>query len=123
MDDWITEIVVAHRVIERLRELDTRDIWDYHLAEVAANSERILAAERHLGLTLDERYRAFLGYADGWKSFYQSVDIFGTTELVGGPVMVACETSCLPLATRSSTSTSEICSLLQEVRSRKTYSC
>ena len=54
---------------------------------VAATEVELADAERHLGHRLDARYRAFLGCANGWRAFYQSVDLFGTRDLIGGPRM------------------------------------
>lgn len=87
--DWPSEIVKGVLVHQRLAALDTRGIWKYPLPDVAASEDEIAATEQKLGYGLDQGYRQFLRYANGWRSFYQDVDILGTTGLVGGPVMDA----------------------------------
>jgi hypothetical protein len=89
MDDWRQEIVKGVLVRRRLRELDTKRIWKYYLPEVAASEDEIAAAEEELGFHLGESYHRFLRYANGWRSFWQNVDILGTSGLLGGPVMGA----------------------------------
>ncbi len=42
---------------------------------------------RQLGHPIDTLYRDFLRHADGWRSFYQAVDLFGTGQLLGAPPM------------------------------------
>jgi hypothetical protein len=74
---------------QRLAELDTQGIWKYPLPEVAASEDEIAATELKLGYRLDQGYRQFLRHANGWKSFYQDVDILGTMGLMGGAVMDA----------------------------------
>jgi hypothetical protein len=87
--DWHSEIAKGVLVHQRLRELDTRGIWKYPLPAAPATGAEIAAAEQKLGYRLDERYRQFLQHANGWRSFFQDVDIFGTEDLTGGEVMDA----------------------------------
>lgn len=87
IDDWKTEIVIAVYVQNETMKLDTDQLWEYHLPEVAATEQELIAAERHLGFRLDAQYRRFLSYADGWRCFYQRVDLFGTRDLRGGLLM------------------------------------
>ncbi|ENO16503.2 SMI1/KNR4 family protein [Marinobacter nanhaiticus D15-8W] len=37
-----------------------------------------------LGSRLDQAHRDFLAHVDGWRSFFQAVDVFGTKDLVAG---------------------------------------
>lgn len=83
--DWKREIVVAHMVKQKTAEVDVTGIWSYHFPEVAATEGTISSVERELGFRFDEHYRNFLGHADGWKAFYQAVDIFGASDFLGGP--------------------------------------
>lgn len=83
MMDWPTEIVTGVIVQQRLAELDTAGVWEHHLPEVGRQDE-VAATEQSLGYRLDVRYREFLRYANGWKSFYLNVDLLGTTGLLGG---------------------------------------
>lgn len=89
MIDWRSEIVKGVLVHQRLRELDAKGFWKYPLPEVAASEDEIDATEKDLGYQLDPHYRQFLRYANGWRSFWQDVDILGTTGLARGVVMEA----------------------------------
>jgi len=84
MDDWRKQIAIAHLVKQQVAELDVDGLWPHHFPEVAASQEKIERVEEILGECLDARYREFLLFADGWKGFYHSVDLFGTDDLVGG---------------------------------------
>ena len=81
--DWQQEIGIAIQVKQALQEADTRGVWVHHLPEVAASEADLRFCEQQLLHELDLRYRAFLRVANGWKSFYQSVDLFGTGDLIG----------------------------------------
>jgi hypothetical protein len=81
--DWKDRIAVMALVKQRLAEVDTGRLWEYHLPRVAASEERLQQVEAHLGEALDPSYRAFLRHADGWPAFYQAVDLFGSAELLG----------------------------------------
>jgi hypothetical protein len=87
MNDWKSEIVKGVLIDQRLQEVDTRGIWSYCLPEVAASRDEIAAMERDMRITLDPEYKDFLLHANGWKKFYQDVDIFGTSELSGAGLM------------------------------------
>lgn len=85
--DWRAAIVQGVIVHQRLAELDTAGLWRHHLPEVAASEREIAATETALGYRLVPQYREFLQFANGWRSFYQDVDIIGTTGLLGEGVM------------------------------------
>jgi hypothetical protein len=85
MRDWRPEIVRLVGIKQAIDDADTAGLWEYHLPKVGASDEDLEATEQHLGIRLDPDYRAFLGYANGWPSFIQSVDLFGTDDLRGGP--------------------------------------
>jgi hypothetical protein len=82
MTDWKQRIVELVLVKQKLAELDTKGLWQYRLPAVAATEAKLRAVEAHLGEALDPGYRAFLLHADGWPAFYQSVDLFGSDDLV-----------------------------------------
>lgn len=82
--DWQERINVMALVKQRLAQVDAEGLWEYHLPRAAASEERIQEVEAHLGEALDPSYRAFLRHADGWLAFYQTVDLFGSEELLGG---------------------------------------
>jgi hypothetical protein len=82
--DWKQRIVELVLVKQKLAELDTKGLWQYRLPAVAASGERLEAVEAHLGEALDPAFREFLLHADGWPAFYQTVDLFGSEDLLGG---------------------------------------
>jgi hypothetical protein len=47
----------------------------------AAPDSAILVTELRLGRKLPPSYREFLGFSDGWTSFFNGVNLFGTGEL------------------------------------------
>ena len=85
--DWIDRIAAMMYVKEELHRQDWYGLWPYHLPEVAATEEQLAAAEAHLGHELDAGYKDFLRCANGWKGFFQTVDLFGTGDLVGSGLM------------------------------------
>ena len=85
--DWKKEIVVAGLVQEETAKLDIQKQWDYYLPNVAATERDLLRTETILEHPLDPRYREFLKYANGWRCFYQRVDLFGTEDLGNGVSM------------------------------------
>lgn len=87
MDDWKQEIATAVLVNQAVMEADKNNIWPHHFPRVAATEAEIRKTEERLGHELAPKYREFLKYANGWPSFYQAVDLFGTEELAGGPMM------------------------------------
>jgi hypothetical protein len=87
--NWPDEILRAVLVQQRIEELDQGHLWHRHLPEVAASEDALQRAEASIGHPLDPLYRDFLTYADGWRSFYQDVDLFGTPQIMGSPPMDA----------------------------------
>ena len=85
--DWRPEIIRMIQIKQAIADADTDGVWEFHLPRVAATSEELADVEHALGFRLDAGYREFLGYADGWPSFFQSVDLFGVDDLAGGPRM------------------------------------
>ena len=85
MIDWKREIAIAYLVKQRVADVDSNHIWEFHLPEEAATEEAIVAVENSLGFKLDPEHRAFLRHADGWKGFMQDNDVFGVADLVAGP--------------------------------------
>lgn len=87
--NWPQEIVKLVYVKQALAEVDTRKLWPHHLPSVAATAEQIDAVEKALGMELDAKYAHFLRHADGWRGFFQTVDLFGTGDLLGSEKMLA----------------------------------
>ncbi|MBW4421102.1 MAG: SMI1/KNR4 family protein [Myxacorys californica WJT36-NPBG1] len=87
IEDWKKEIVVMVYVKQVLHDEDKSYFWPWHLPEVAATGAQLEEVEKHLGHALDLRYRLFLQHANGWQGFYQDVDLFGTSDLLGGGKM------------------------------------
>lgn len=85
MRDWRPDIVRLVQIKQAIHEADAAGLWEYHLPRVAATQEDIEAAETDLGVELDAGYRELLQFANGWPSFFQTVDLFGTDDLRGGP--------------------------------------
>jgi len=83
---WEKEISVLVYIKQILSDLDKSHLWQYHLPEVAASEIEIVTLEKHLGFNLDTRYADFLRRANGWRCFYQSVDLFGTKELLNSKI-------------------------------------
>ena len=87
MVNWPQEIAKMVFVKQALAEVDKSGLWPYHLPAVAASQMRLAEAEAYLGYQLDAMYAEFLLHADGWQGLYQSVDLFGSAELIGGQKM------------------------------------
>lgn len=85
--NWKETLAVAWRVVSETEKLDTEHLWEYRLPRVAAAEKDVKEAEAALGHSLDVRYGNFLRAANGWPCFYQSVDLFGTQELLGSKAM------------------------------------
>src|SRR5262249_22471038 len=85
--NWIEQIAVMAHIKSEIAKADERKIWPYALPRLAADPARVASVEAHLGFALDADYRNFLLHADGWPAFYQSVDLFGTPELMGNERM------------------------------------
>lgn len=81
--DWAKEIADMAFVKSEIAKADQQKIWPYSLPRVATQPQRIADVEGQLGFLLDKDYKEFLLHADGWPAFYQSVDLFGTPELLG----------------------------------------
>ena len=87
VNDWQKEIGVMIYVKDAISKLDVDRVFKHHLPKVAASEDRIRAAETALGYALDERYVAFLRWANGWPGFFHHADLFGTEELCGSVQM------------------------------------
>jgi hypothetical protein len=87
VEEWKNNIVKMICVKQQLMKLDINGLWHHHFPEAAATEGQIKSVEDKLGYTLDTRYRNFLKHANGWKAFYQTVDLFGTNELIDSSVM------------------------------------
>ncbi len=86
-EEWRDRIVTMVYVKQELMKLDMDGIWPHHLPELAASKETLRKTEAYLGFGIDQDYREFLKMANGWKGFLQTVDLFGTQELSGSPMM------------------------------------
>lgn len=86
--DWRPEIVQMAMIKQAIHAADSAGLWEYHYPRVAATPEKLTLAEEGLGFRLEPGYRGFLGYGDGWPSFYQNVDLFGIDDLLGSPRMI-----------------------------------
>ncbi|MEK4425935.1 SMI1/KNR4 family protein [Solibacillus sp. FSL K6-1523] len=87
MNRWIEIIATMILVKQEIQKYDKEELWDYYLPEGAASEDDIIRTESLLGFFIDSNYKEFLKHADGWKGFYQSVDLFGTNELYNSSEM------------------------------------
>ncbi|MGH9139338.1 MAG: SMI1/KNR4 family protein [Acidimicrobiales bacterium] len=82
--NWRERIVELGVVKQTIDELDTTGLWEYRLPGVAATAAQLEAVEDALGEPFDPSYRTFLEHAGGWPAFWQTVDLFGPDDLLGG---------------------------------------
>ena len=68
-------------VKQELMKQDVEQIWPHHFPEVGASEEYVYALEQEFGCKLDIIYRDFLQHANGWKGFYQTVELFSIEQL------------------------------------------
>jgi len=87
MNFWKNSIGIMILIKQDISKHDNEGLWEYYLPEVGANEADIKEIENFFGFPLDKYYREFLTYANGWKSFYQSVDLFGTKEICSNSIM------------------------------------
>lgn len=84
---WKDKIAVLFLVQEEIQRLDKSGIWQSYYPELAATEEQLAAVKEHLGHPIDKSYRDFLKCAYGWKCFTQTVNLFGTEDLMGSSLM------------------------------------
>ncbi|MFJ4376070.1 hypothetical protein ACIP1T_26085 [Pseudomonas japonica] len=87
--NWPEEIVKLVIVKQALAEVDSAGLFPFYLPGVAAEESSIRSVERHFETGVDKKYAGFLRYANGWRGVFQSVDLFGTDDLLGSEKMVA----------------------------------
>lgn len=83
--EWKSRVVELALVKQALRDADPEGLWPHHLPGVAASEAQLRAVEATLAGPLDPAHRAFLATADGWRGFFQTIDLFGTQDFLGGP--------------------------------------
>jgi hypothetical protein len=83
MRDWRPDIVRLVEIKQAIDDADVERLWEFHLPRVAATEEELSDTEVAIGTRLDPEYREFLGYANGWPSFFHTIDLFGTDDLTG----------------------------------------
>jgi hypothetical protein len=82
---WQQRVVELVLVKQRLHEVDVNGLWAYNLPAVAATPTELDEVEKRIGEPLDRSYRDFLLTSGGWRAFYQTIDLFGPQDLLGGP--------------------------------------
>lgn len=82
--NWEQEIAKLVYIKQVLSGYDHRKLWPHHLPAVAATREQIAAAENALGYPLVGGYGELLRHANGWRGFYQTIDLFSTEDIIGG---------------------------------------
>lgn len=91
MEGCKRNIAALLNVRNKLMEADKQGMWEYHFPEAAATQEEVKELQEKLKLTLSEEYKTFLLCANGWKCFFQMVDLFGTNELISDKMEAARE--------------------------------
>lgn len=81
-NSWNLEIESMINIMSDLKKADIDEIYEYNLPESPATQKQIEEVEDYLGYKLDKEYKSFLKHADGWKGFKQTIDLFGTKELL-----------------------------------------
>jgi len=87
LEDWKKAIITMIQVKQEVIKHDKIGLWHQHLPAVAATDKQIEKVEEILGFNIDNSYKNFLKFSNGWKAVYQTVDLFGTDELSGSPIM------------------------------------
>ncbi|WP_163253625.1 SMI1/KNR4 family protein [Bacillus tropicus] len=87
MINWKDRITTLVLVKQELMKQDVEQIWPHHFPEVGASEEYLYAFEQECGYKLDLKYRDFLKHSNGWKGFYQAVDLFGIEQLRKSTIM------------------------------------
>lgn len=80
MDKWKERLVEMLIVRNELYKADKGQLWEYHYPEEAAEVSEVLLSQEKLQIKLSQDYIDFLLCANGWKCFYQLVDLFGTKD-------------------------------------------
>ncbi len=100
--NWKEEISKLVSIKQMIASHDKQRIWPHHLPELAVTDEAIDDLEKSIKHTLAHRHREFLQHADGWRCFYQSVDLFGTSMLLNPPEYILSRLAAIdPLAISS----------------------
>ena len=84
MYDWKLAIVKNFQWRQAAEDYDKARICPMGAAKVAASNEAIMSAEHAVNFQFSDDYRDFLRHADGWPSFCQSLNLFGTTDFRSG---------------------------------------
>lgn len=82
--EWPIAIVRMITAKEALHKADVQGLWPWKFPGVAASEQEIAQAESVLGLQIDHNYRNFLHFANGWEGFFQNIDLFSCSDLIGG---------------------------------------
>ena len=83
MGSWEDRLGMLLMVRGDMYTVDVNQLWEYHVPEPAAAEHEVLFVQDKLGVKLSQDYIDFLCHANGWKCFYQRVDLFGTYDLCG----------------------------------------
>lgn len=82
--DWARAIALMANVRSAVYEIEGGRLYRYHLPRIGATNHDLQAAEDRIGQPLDDSFRTFLRYADGWPAIFHNIDLLGTTELGQG---------------------------------------
>ncbi len=80
MNKWKNRIEEMQAIRDELCQADREQMWEYYHPEEAAERSEIMSVQEKLQINLSQEYIDFLLCANGWKCFYQLVDLFGTKD-------------------------------------------
>lgn len=80
MNRWKKRLAEMLMIRNELYKADKGQLWEYYYPEVAAELSEILLVQEKLQIKLSQDYIDFLLCANGWRCFYQLVDLFGTKD-------------------------------------------
>jgi SMI1 / KNR4 family (SUKH-1) len=91
MIDWKTEISRVVYWKQVAADHDKSNALPWHLPRIGASDDEISNAEQVTGFVFPEQYKNFLRYANGWKGFFLSTDLYGTEEILENRHNIALE--------------------------------
>ncbi len=71
---------VMYELKNKLREADKNQLWEYYHPEDAAKMDEINFAQEKYKIKFCKEYIDFLLCSNGWRCFYQLVDLLGTKD-------------------------------------------
>ena len=82
--DWKTEIARIAYWRQVAAEHDELHALPWHLPRVGASPAEIRKAQETANFNFPAEYSEFLMFANGWKGFFVSTDLYGTSDFLSG---------------------------------------